>query len=780
MALRTLVLALACALVATVTFASGDSDQPAAAPEMEKEMVTDPTTGEMVTAPEYGGTLTIGKRLGIGSDTDPYFGWGGLHVPLVAEKLGIGDWGIDRDEWDFRSGPIPVSVFTGRLAERRDISPDGLTYTFHIRNGVLWHNKAPMNGRELTAHDIEFNFHRILGMGEFTEAGPSAFNAAGPLTSIPFESITATDDSTVVMKLNEIHLPALRLILEEYFTFIMPPEVIREHGDVKDWKNLVGTGPFELTALDEDSSFTLTKNPDYWGYDEKYPENRLPYVDEIRVLNFADHATIQAALITGKIDARPLGGGEMNSIDQADSLRETNPEIMQHTVPFRSNDAFAANVRVPPFDDIGVRKAMQIALDLETVANTYHKGQADPTPQGLVGVKGYFIPFDQWPEEVKQGYRYDPEGAEKLLDEAGYPRGADGTRFKTILNYGPWADLGYVEIAVSYWAEIGVDVEIDVLDYGEYHERLFSRTTLFVMSLIVFFSVRFIPGDAIDAMLGRTDFLVDVDREALARMLGLDVPAYVQYVRWIGGISLHGSLGRSLIGGRAAVEEKIFGRLPVTLQLGLMSIVIGLVIALPIGIYSAIRQDTAADYVGRSVAIIGLATPNFWLGTMVMIFPAIWWGWSPAIEVIRLTEDPLGSLGVFIIPSLILGTYLSAATMRITRTMMLEVLRQDYIRTAWAKGLKERVVVVRHAVKNALIPIVTLVGLQLPILVGGSVIMENIFNLPGLGRLMLTALTDRDYPVVSGVNLFFGTAVVGFNLLIDLVYGYLDPRVRYQ
>ena len=193
--------------------------------------------------------------------------------------------------------------------------------------------------------------------------------------------------------------------------------------------------------------------------------------------------------------------------------------------------------------------------------------------------------------------------------------------------------------------------------------------------------------------------------------------------------------------------------MPVTLQLGLMAIVIGLVIALPIGIYSAIRQDTAADYVGRSVAIIGLATPNFWLGTMIMIFPAIWWGWSPAIELIRLTEDPLGSLGVFIIPSLILGTYLSAATMRITRTMMLEVLRQDYIRTAWAKGLKERVVVVRHAVKNALIPVVTLVGLQLPILVGGSVIMENIFNLPGLGRLMLTALTDRDYPVLTFMSI---------------------------
>ena len=206
-----------------------------------------------------------------------------------------------------------------------------------------------------------------------------------------------------------------------------------------------------------------------------------------------------------------------------------------------------------------------------------------------------------------------------------------------------------------------------------------------------------------------------------------------------------------------------------------MSIVIGLVIALPVGIYSAMRQDSGADYVGRSVAVIGLAAPNFWLAIMVMLYPSIWWSWSPPMKWIPVSEDLLGNLGILIIPSLILGTALAAATMRLTRTMMLEVLRQDYIRTAWAKGLKERVVVVRHAIKNALIPIVTLVGLQLPILVGGSVIMENIFNLPGLGRLMLDALTDRDYPLISGVNLVFGTAVVGINLMIDLVYGYLDP-----
>jgi peptide/nickel transport system permease protein len=211
-----------------------------------------------------------------------------------------------------------------------------------------------------------------------------------------------------------------------------------------------------------------------------------------------------------------------------------------------------------------------------------------------------------------------------------------------------------------------------------------------------------------------------------------------------------------------------------------MAIVIGLVIALPVGIYSAIRQDTAADYTGRAAAIIGLAAPNFWLALMVMIYPSIWWGWAPPMRWVPFAEDPLGNLRLFIIPSLILGTAGAAGTMRLMRTTMLEVLRQDYVRTAWAKGLKERAVIVRHALKNALIPVITLIGLQLPILVGGSVIIENIFNLPGLGRLFLDALNGRDYLMVSGVNLVFGVAVLGSNLMIDLIYPYLDPRVRYQ
>ena len=233
--------------------------------------------------------------------------------------------------------------------------------------------------------------------------------------------------------------------------------------------------------------------------------------------------------------------------------------------------------------------------------------------------------------------------------------------------------------------------------------------TLVILSILVFLSVRFIPGDVVDAIQARLGYTVagaSVDREALERRLGLDVPVWVQYGRWLGEILLRGSLGESLMG-RGAVGAQVLARVPVTIELGLLAIMIGLVIALPVGIYSAVRQDAVADYLGRSLAVIGLATPNFWLGIMVMIYPAIWWRWAPPLELVAFTENPLGNLAVFIIPSLILGTASAAATMRMTRTMMLEVLRQDYIRTAWSKGLKERAVVIRHAVKNALIPVVS-------------------------------------------------------------------------
>ena len=306
--------------------------------------------------------------------------------------------------------------------------------------------------------------------------------------------------------------------------------------------------------------------------------------------------------------------------------------------------------------------------------------------------------------------------------------------------------------------------------------------TLFLLTAFVFLSVRFIPGDVIDVMSERSMRAggAQLDREAMEKLLGLDQPVHVQYANWIGGMLLHGTFGTSLHGRTYSIEQIIARRLPITMEFGLLALVIALVIALPVGVYSAMRQDTAADYVGRSAAIIGLATPNFWLGMLVIVFPSIWWQWQPPLEHVSFRDAPLRNLGFFIIPAAIVGTAMAASTMRMTRTMMLEVLRQDYVRTAWSKGLREKVVVVRHAIKNAFIPVATLIGLELPILIGGSVIIENVFNIPGLGRLAVEALNLRDYPTVSAVNMLFATGVMAVNLVIDLIYPYLDPRVRYQ
>jgi len=305
--------------------------------------------------------------------------------------------------------------------------------------------------------------------------------------------------------------------------------------------------------------------------------------------------------------------------------------------------------------------------------------------------------------------------------------------------------------------------------------------TLFIVTIIVFLTVRLIPGDIIDIMMGEFggEERADMGREELEEIMGLDMPFHVQYGRWIGDIILHGSLGKTLHG-QLPISDRIIARLPVTFELGLMGLMLGLLIALPIGIYSAIRQDSWGDYVGRSIAIIFISVPSFWVASIVMIYPAIWWGWSPPVKLIHFSDDPAGNLGMFIIPAFILGMLLCGTTMRMTRTMMLEVLRQDYIRTAWSKGLKERVIVARHAMKSAFIPIITIVGMQVPILVGGAVIIEQIFAMPGMGTLMLEALRRRDYPLVSGINLFIAAAIIVINLLVDLTYGYLDPRVRYR
>ncbi len=239
-----------------------------------------------------------------------------------------------------------------------------------------------------------------------------------------------------------------------------------------------------------------------------------------------------------------------------------------------------------------------------------------------------------------------------------------------------------------------------------------------------------------------------------------------------------GNLGKSLVGTRTVTED-LRRTLAPTLQLGVMTILLATAVAVPLGILSAVRQDTWMDYTGRTIAIAGLAIPSFWLGTMVILLPAVLLDWTPPLQYIFFFDNPLANLKFFAIPVLVGGLFGSASVMRMTRSMMLEVLRQDYVRTAWSKGLRERVVIYRHALKNALIPVVTIIGMQVPLIVGGLVVIERLFSVPGIGRLLLDAVRLRDYPVIQGINLFFAAAVLLSNLIVDMTYGWLDPRIHY-
>ncbi|MFC1920146.1 ABC transporter permease [Chloroflexota bacterium] len=320
---------------------------------------------------------------------------------------------------------------------------------------------------------------------------------------------------------------------------------------------------------------------------------------------------------------------------------------------------------------------------------------------------------------------------------------------------------------------------------------LLTIPTLFLVTVIVFMLVRFIPGDVLDLMISEwmeegSSSIQDV--EDLKAFMGLDQPMHVQYGRWLGvwpqqtgeisGI-LQGNLGESLWDNEPIIN--IFrARLPVSLELGILSMLIGWSIALPIGVFMATRQDSALDYTGRTFSIVMLSIPGFWLMTMVIVYPSIWWGTMPNIVYVPITENLFENLKQFLLPALLTGVASSALTIRLTRTMMLEVLRQDYIRTAWAKGLGERRVLLRHALKNAFIPIITVIGAQIPVLLAGQIITETIFALPGMGIAFIDALNQRDYPIISAINTMIATVVLVMNVLVDISYAWLDPRIRYR
>ena len=441
--------------------------------------VTDSTNGKVYSAPEWGGTITFAKNTdGASTNVDLKVNGGAMHmIALVTEKLATLNWGLKRDLYPFSGGYMTqVFALMGTLAESWE-QPDPLTYVFHIRKGVQWHDKPPVSGRELTAKDVEYSYQRYLGNKltgtEFSEADPPPFG--GPFIALPWESVTATDKYTVVMKMKEQPaVSALKLILDYWSMGIQPREVIEEHGDISDWRNLVGTGRYELTHWVHGSFFTYTKNPNYWGYDPKYPENRLPYVDEVKGLVIVEHATRLAGLRSGQLDYIGLPGStQIFEINQHLSLQRTNPEILQYPWTMRSDNSAHFNITKPPFDDIRVRQAMQMALDLETMNESYFKGFADTIPRGFVDRvnKDFITLFEEWPEELKKTYMYDPEGAESLLDAAGYPRGADGIRFKSTYMHFSRFPVSWTEFMVAYWRAIGIDIDIETPANVEYVTR---------------------------------------------------------------------------------------------------------------------------------------------------------------------------------------------------------------------------------------------------------------------------------------------------------------------
>jgi peptide/nickel transport system permease protein len=300
--------------------------------------------------------------------------------------------------------------------------------------------------------------------------------------------------------------------------------------------------------------------------------------------------------------------------------------------------------------------------------------------------------------------------------------------------------------------------------------------TLFLVTVIVFLMMRLIPGDVVLQMLEGYAYADTV--EALRRELGLDKPIHEQYLAWIGGL-LQGDLGRSLWTKESILTE-FARRFPVTLELALLTIVISVTFGIGVGILSAVRQETWIDYGGRVVAIMALAMPYFWLAILVVVIPAIYWRWTPLWTYVPLTTDPLENLKIMLFPAAVFGVSRAGPIMRIMRSSMLEVQRQDYIRTAWAKGLPEHTVVLKHAIKNALIPVVSVIGLQIHFYLGGSVIIESIFRLPGIGSFFFEALIRRDYPVVQSLNLIVASFTLLLNLIVDFSYAYLDPRIRYR
>jgi len=306
---------------------------------------------------------------------------------------------------------------------------------------------------------------------------------------------------------------------------------------------------------------------------------------------------------------------------------------------------------------------------------------------------------------------------------------------------------------------------------------LIGLVTLFGMSIVIFVLLRLAPGDIVDILFSAGGYVNPSERLAIERELGLDKPISIQYLDWLKQMAV-GNLGKSYRYDLPAWEI-IRPLVPVTLELAVLSLVVAVVLGVPAGVISAVRQDTRLDYALRVVSLAGLAMPSFWLGMVIILGLVAWFGWIPPVTYVRPTENLPLHLVQFMLPALAVGYRSSALIMRITRSSLLEVLREDYVRTAWAKGQSRRVVIWRHALKNAILPVITVIGIEFAFLIGGLVVTETVFNLPGLARFLVQAILWRDYPIVQNLVMIIAIVVILSNLVVDMLYGVLDPRVRY-
>jgi peptide/nickel transport system substrate-binding protein len=410
-----------------------------------------PTTTLAATTPKYGGTLIYRNTRDI-TDFDPYNTGAGSYysgVRLWYETIVMADLTTDPNVFDFTGTYHPFEYDTGRLVESWETT-DPQTWVLHVRKGIKWQDIAPVSGREFTAYDVEYSYHRQLGLGSgFTKPSPYI----GAVNYVNIQSVTATDKYTVVFKLKEPDLETMRFVFEGCYDAIAAREAIEKWGNLQDWRRQIGTGPFILEDYVSGSSWTAVKNPNYWGYDKLYPQNRLPYLDEIKVLIIPDNATAYAALRTGKIDML-----ESVNWQQASALLKTNPELQERAWP-QNGWSILMHVDTKPFDDIRIRKAMQMSLDLPTIAKTYYGGTVSSTIYGAYAMPGYYTPFDQWPQNVKEGFTYNPAGAKKLLADAGYPTG-----FKFTLTASAVHDLDFYQVLKSYLGDVGIEMNIQVMD----------------------------------------------------------------------------------------------------------------------------------------------------------------------------------------------------------------------------------------------------------------------------------------------------------------------------